>query len=932
MKIKNLLGVFVSLTGIMTSGTVSATDTGETLKLIKKTPAGQTEIRALEINKAPEEAKEIPFKDSNPEPQANEMEKKLGFIAFARPITEPIFPQTKPLPFERLKALETFATPGEVEPLSFGIYSLKNLKNVRVTASELASRKNLIPCDKTDVRLVTCRNINYPGYTSKDTYRKMPELLEKVTVNNIPEKESQRYWLKITVPENTAPGLYTGTVTVSSDEADEALSIPVFFRVLSFKLLKDPNKHFTAYYYDMNREFDDSRNVLRKYAKEYGREWVEKTAKNEYKAMVDYGFDTYPTIYINYDVKQKTFYICGGERSMRDIPAAGMKGPVPAVWADSNTFYRAFTNKEMGKHHIIPELPSEDFYKAITDAVIRFETERKAKGWPEFIYVPLDEVDVSAKEFGVKVYKAFKDAGVKTYATKDPKASDANDYAKYIDFWCSQPFSAPYEEVVASKTHGYWCYPNHNAYEIKDPLVMCRGGRMTYGFGLWRSGYTLLIPWIWRGYDENYLRVGSTGGMRLDKDGNVIPAVYWECFREGIDDGKYLYTLETAVVQREDSKDPECQKLVKDAQSLLQEIWNSINVQLKYLGSNVWSSEEFEAYRWRMAVMTEQLLKYPASNNRTAPSVIVDTKKSAAADPGTGFLEKQKASGNIEITDLGPDNYKDWKSVCAEGKILISDKIKRTTNNTLLYDVTVDHKNDGGGENGKYPVGWPRIRMGFPKDGIDLTQYDYISLWIMVDSERDDVADDFSPFYISIISDKMRNLYGKDIINAVNQRVWTPVILRIQDMVNASPSQDVWKSINGIQFGISEVNYKDGTNLRFYLDSINLIKFKAPAIFSIDAPSSILLPADELPFSVNIMGTGNIKKGQYTVEASITSITDGKTLSKCSSQELDSNAPLLLDTSNLPVGDYKIQVQIKDSTGKVYSTLDKKLKAVKGIL
>lgn len=931
MKIRNFLGIFVSVAGILSCDVACVGNNEIALTLIKKPQADQPDIKPLDINKVPETSKEMPFKDTNPEPQPNDMEKNLGFIVFSRPVTEPIFPDTKPLPYEKLKSLEAFATPGEIEPVSFGIYSLKNLKNIRVTASELKSDKSVISRDNIDVRLVTCRNINYPAYTSKDTYRKMPELLEKVTINTIPEKESQRYWIKITVPENTLPGLYKGTVSVSSDEAEKALSIPVFFRVLSFKLIKDPNKHFTAYYYDMNREFDDSRKILKKYAKEYGRDWVEKTAKNEYKAMVDYGFDTYPTIYMNYDAKQKSFYIMGSERSMRDIPAAGMKGPVPAVWADSNSFYKAVTNKEMGKHHVIPEMPPEEFYKALTDAVIKFEQERKAKGWPEFIYVPLDEVDVSAKEFGVKVYKAFKDAGVRTYATKDPKAADAKDYAPYLDFWCSQPFSAPYEEVVSSKTQGYWCYPNHNAYEIKDPLVMCRGGRMTYGFGLWRSGYTLLIPWIWRGYEEDYLRYGSTGGMRLDKDGNVIPAVYWECFREGIDDGKYLYTLETAIVQREDSKDPECQKLVKDGKALLQEIWNSINVQLKYLGNNVWSPEEFASFRWRMAALTEQLLKYPATNNKIAPSVIVDTKKISSKEPGTDFLEKQKASGNIEITDLGADNYKKWKSVCTEGKMTISDKVKRTANNTLLYDVTVDHKNDGGGENGKYPVGWPRIRMDFAGNGLDLTQYDYLSLWIMVDSERDDVADDFSPFYIAIGSNKLRGLYGNDIINAVDQRVWVPVTLRIQDMINSSSSQEAWKSVNCIQFGISEVKYTDGTNLKFYLDNINLIKFKAPAIFALDTPSSILLPDDKLPFSVNIMGTGNIKKGQYIVEASITG-DDGKVYSKCSSSELDSNTPMIFDISKLLVGDYKIQLQIKDSAGKVYSSMDKKLKAVKGLL
>ncbi|HOX28413.1 MAG TPA: hypothetical protein PLQ76_04570, partial [bacterium] len=68
-----------------------------------------------------------------------------------------------------------------------------------------------------------------------------------------------------------------------------------------------------------------------------------------------------------------------------------------------------------------------------------------------FICCPIDEVDQSCKEFGVKVYAAVKAAGMKTYATKDPTNPDAAAYAPYLDIWCSQPYSVPYEQIVAQK-------------------------------------------------------------------------------------------------------------------------------------------------------------------------------------------------------------------------------------------------------------------------------------------------------------------------------------------------------------------------------------------------------------------------------------------------------------------------------------------------
>ena len=227
-----------------------------------------------------------------------------------------------------------------------------------------------------------------------------------------------------------------------------------------------------------------------------------------------------------------------------------------------------------------------------------------------------------------KVYAAVKAAGLRTYATKDPIGADAADYAPYLDIWCSQPYSIPYQSIVSQKRHEFWCYPNHNAGEIKDRRTMCKGGRMTYGFGFWRSGYTTLIPWNWNwiaGPDPfDYLRGRHSGcGQRVDDEGEVIPAVYWSCFREGYDDARYIYTLQQAIVQREGSQDPACLAAVNAARRLLQETWDAIRVQPRYLAEGMWPSEEFDAVRWRLAAQTAQLLEYPAVGKAIAPSVLV---------------------------------------------------------------------------------------------------------------------------------------------------------------------------------------------------------------------------------------------------------------------------------------------------------------------
>ena len=110
----------------------------------------------------------------------------------------------------------------------------------------------------------------------------------------------------------------------------------------------------------------------------------------------------------------------------------------------------------------------------------------------------------------------------------------------------------------------------------------------------------------------------------MDDDGEVIPAVYWICFREGCDDARYVYTLQQAIVERQDSTDPACQAAVRGGRQLLQETWDSIRVQPKYLATGMWPSDEFDTIRWRLAVQTQKLLRFPVTNKATAPSVLID--------------------------------------------------------------------------------------------------------------------------------------------------------------------------------------------------------------------------------------------------------------------------------------------------------------------
>ncbi len=224
-----------------------------TLRLGPKPADGALERRARPQPTVPDGVKEIPFDETAPEPSLTEPEKERGYLLFQRPLTESIYPNTRPLAHERIDSLAAFATPGEFEPVTFALYPVRPLQNLKVRVSSLTSPSGEIPAGSIDVRLAAYWNVGYPAYTTLSTYRRVPELLERVTVHSSPAGECQWYWLTAHVPDDAKPGLYRGTVPVWDDGFGQAVEVPLAFRVLGFRLQKDPRKHCSAYFYVRNR-------------------------------------------------------------------------------------------------------------------------------------------------------------------------------------------------------------------------------------------------------------------------------------------------------------------------------------------------------------------------------------------------------------------------------------------------------------------------------------------------------------------------------------------------------------------------------------------------------------------------------------------------------------------------------------------------------
>ncbi len=587
-------------------------------------PEAKWEAARPEIEALDREAKLLPpdvlakWKEQPPELppppggafQAGAEDRKRGFAVFARPWVQPVWPNDIPGRDEMNPGvLRIFACPGEDEPLTISIHALADLPSLHFGAGGLdgpgGAHIRIRPEQAYRVRAMHVR----PNYRTYGTYYRAPDLLWNCGDSREQgpgEGTSRRYWVNVSVPETAMPGTYRGHVAITGGgPASAAVRIPVELRVLPIKLQKDRSLVYGTYYrhpYDRARRAPD----------EFSRRWWTRKAECEFRDMARHGLNAWVGgVWGRMSDGGK--WLMDFDHFGRKIDLARRHGldkpiichiPTSAAW-------RRHMKEPMGSHlRLVKRLPPKGFFDDITRLVRTIEKERRRRQWPELLYYPIDEPGrhPAAVRLMVETLKAIRRvAGVRTYVTADPAHEAFAPMRPHVDVWCCQPFSVPREQVLADAKKGieYWCYPNHVAGE--NDHTPAAGARMTYGFGLWRSGFKALTPWIYQaviGDPLNYLDGSAMDFFnRTGDDGAPIPCVLWEAYREGIDDYRYVTTL-TRWIDR--ARELGLDERADVAAAELQAVWDAVDVQEKYKYDGLWEPGQFDAYRWLVA---RQILK-----------------------------------------------------------------------------------------------------------------------------------------------------------------------------------------------------------------------------------------------------------------------------------------------------------------------------------
>lgn len=331
----------------------------------------------------------------------------------------------------------------------------------------------------------------------------------------------------IEVPENAAPGKYTGTLRVLSGDRELA-TLPVAVDVPSFRLAA-PEKRVGFYHY----------------TKVAGKPLSDEELLRDYRNMRDLGATQVVPADVNFLPGTADPY-SEIKRHIRLQMQAGM-GP----------FYHVYPYPDPGKQLISPDHAQQTAFTELIKGLDGVEKELGLK--PGQIMVSFgDEVQGHGHIFEMWAewstrFKKITDRPNYMSVTGTERAMDREKYLRMLPLLDIANFNGtPYgwEQIGADlKKHDIigWFYPN----TVHDTMY----ARIANGYFLWPSPFSAAVPWTFYYEPKGNYFDSLTSEFTIyaykapdpDRPGEMITTLMGEAYRAGYDDLRYLTTLDKAL-------------------------------------------------------------------------------------------------------------------------------------------------------------------------------------------------------------------------------------------------------------------------------------------------------------------------------------------------------------------------------------------------
>ena len=476
-------------------------------------------------------------------------------------IAEQVWPDLPPAKGSVATELRAWCTAGEYEPVTLAVHALRPLRDVRVQVSDLRG-SGTVPADATDIRVVHCWPQRYKSQRQTE-WAVMPELLRAQEHTGevwVAPGTNRQWWLTLHPPEDAAAGEYRGTVTIGAADA-EMTQLPLILTVYPFKLQCPAPMAWGIYYYPDRSQprtgFMSQDRLVRMVRADLRdiREHGLNTIALSSGRILDWSQD--PPVFTFDELKW----------TMALVLDAGFSGPFPVYM--SSAWKAERSDREEVLRRFVHEL----------------EQLRRAQGWPELLYYPVDEPFGGQKlDEAVLPYQALAGIdGIRTYCTVSQEAAER--LAPYLDIRCHATSAGTgywWPSVLESATRDgdeFWWYSNCTR---EYPAVM----RFKAGLHHWKSRATGQSYWHYRAAGISaFCDFDSGPGDHITSYPGVdgpVPTLQWECHREGIDDARYAYTLERLLGKVAVNADAERAAAARAGAKVLQEIRDQLHIDLHY--------------------------------------------------------------------------------------------------------------------------------------------------------------------------------------------------------------------------------------------------------------------------------------------------------------------------------------------------------------
>ena len=426
------------------------------------------------------------------------------------------------------------------------------------------------------------------NYTGESEFMVGPQYLEPVTQENLKKGETRQFWITFHVADDVASGVYRAELELASNGHIE--KIPVEFQVYPFKLRAIENLDI-GFWLDMQS-----------YNNPNGKDGIDRDIKD----MAEHG--------INSVVVQSSLIING--KTLDALKIDFEKSLLTAV-AESFKKYKMNGYLHLMTQQIweyVMTFPEGERRQAYTKLITLLEDYAKKNNWPKRAYQSYDEVLSSPgnlPEF-IREVKLQRELGLTTsddhiwYKTCRPFQKEVDEIASSIDIFINRYnnrrlfYVNSWEEMLAQAVKRgtkLYTYNTTNCMTFAQLAAMrCLGGWFFRTVGKGCSGQLFWTYKLIQGNPYNDLD-GEIGDFLCQyppygkrKGG---PAIDWEAHREGIDDLRYVITLEHLISQaRKENRISEADAAQKVLDSIAGSFdWNKFREKSIY-----WDSKWTEAW------------------------------------------------------------------------------------------------------------------------------------------------------------------------------------------------------------------------------------------------------------------------------------------------------------------------------------------------